>query len=78
MTERSESHGDQLAQLMSPELARNPQPAYAMLRESSPVENVLGWGGPIGIMLRGNYRVIDSGIGTGGVQWVALQAQPRA
>jgi hypothetical protein len=37
MTERSESYGDQLAQLMSPELARNPQPAYAMLRESSPV-----------------------------------------
>jgi cytochrome P450 len=44
MTERSESYGDQLAELMSPELARNPQPAYAMLRESSPVMRLDGIG----------------------------------
>jgi cytochrome P450 len=44
MTERSESYGDQLAELMSPELARNPQPAYAMLRESSPVMRLDGVG----------------------------------
>jgi cytochrome P450 len=44
MSERSESYGDQLAQLMSPELARNPQPAYTMLRESSPVMRLDGVG----------------------------------
>src|SRR6266540_6459029 len=44
MTERSEAYGDQLAALMSPELARNPQPAYAMLRESSPVLRLDGVG----------------------------------
>ena len=44
MTERSESYGDQLAELMSPELARNPQPAYAMLREGSPVMRLDGVG----------------------------------
>jgi cytochrome P450 len=44
MTERSESYGDQLAQLMSPELARNPQPAYVLLRESSPVMRLDGVG----------------------------------
>lgn len=44
MTERSESYGDQLAELMSPELARSPQPAYAMLRESAPVMRLDGVG----------------------------------
>jgi hypothetical protein len=44
MAERSESYGDQLAQLMSPELARNPQPAYVMLREGSPVMRLDGVG----------------------------------
>jgi len=44
MTERTEAYGDQLAALMSPELARNPQPAYAMLRESSPVLRLDGVG----------------------------------
>jgi cytochrome P450 len=44
MTERSESYGDQLAELMSPELARNPQPAYVMLHESSPVMRLDGVG----------------------------------
>jgi hypothetical protein len=44
MTERSETYGDQLAQLMSPELARNPQPAYAMLRDGSPVMRLDGVG----------------------------------
>jgi cytochrome P450 len=44
MTERSESYGDQLAELMSPELARNPQPAYVMLHQSSPVMRLDGVG----------------------------------
>jgi cytochrome P450 len=44
MTERSESYGDQLAELMTPELARNPQPAYAMLRETAPVMRLDGVG----------------------------------
>jgi cytochrome P450 len=44
MSERSESYGDDLAQLMSPELARNPQPTYVMLRESSPVMRLDGVG----------------------------------
>jgi cytochrome P450 len=44
MTERSESYGDRLAELMSPELARNPQPMYLTLRESSPVMHLDGVG----------------------------------
>jgi cytochrome P450 len=44
MTERSESYGDNLAELMSPELARNPQPMYAALREGSPVMRLDGVG----------------------------------
>lgn len=44
MTEQSESDGNRLAELMSPELARNPQPAYAMLRESAPVMRLDGVG----------------------------------
>jgi cytochrome P450 len=44
MTERSEGYGDRLAELMSPELARNPQPAYVVLRESEPVMRLDGVG----------------------------------
>jgi cytochrome P450 len=44
MTERSESYGDQLAELMSPELARHPQPMYVTLREGSPVMRLDGVG----------------------------------
>ena len=35
MTERTEGYGDRLAELMSPEVARNPQPIYAMLHAST-------------------------------------------
>jgi hypothetical protein len=44
MSERAQSDGVALAQLMSPELARNPQPAYVMLRENTPVLRVDGVG----------------------------------
>jgi len=44
MTERTEGYGDQLAELMSPELARNPQPTYAVLRETTPVMRLDGVG----------------------------------
>jgi cytochrome P450 len=44
VTERSEGYGDRLAELMSPELARNPQPTYAVLRESEPVMRLDGVG----------------------------------
>jgi len=44
MTERSEGYGDRLAELMSPELARNPQPTYAVLRETEPVMRLDGVG----------------------------------
>src|SRR5262245_53483307 len=44
MSERAQSDGVALAQLMSPELARSPQPTYAMLRESTPVLRVDGVG----------------------------------
>jgi cytochrome P450 len=44
MTERTQTDGLALAELMSPELARNPQPMYRMLRESSPVLRVDGVG----------------------------------
>ena len=44
MTERTEGYGDQLAELMSPELARNPQPTYAVLRETAPVMRLDGVG----------------------------------
>ena len=37
MTERDESYGAGLAELMNPEVARNPQPVYSMLQVSSPV-----------------------------------------
>lgn len=44
MTERTESYGTGLAELMNPELARNPQPTYATLQEDSPVMRVDGVG----------------------------------
>lgn len=44
MTERTETDGMALAELMSPELARNPQPMYQMLRAGSPVLRVDGVG----------------------------------
>jgi cytochrome P450 len=44
MTERDESYGVGLAELMNPEVARNPQPVYSMLQESSPVFRLDGVG----------------------------------
>jgi cytochrome P450 len=44
MVERTESYGSGLSELMNPELARNPQPMYSMLRESSPVLRLDGVG----------------------------------
>jgi cytochrome P450 len=44
MTERDESYGAGLAELMNPEVARNPQPIYSMLQESSPVFRLDGVG----------------------------------
>jgi hypothetical protein len=37
------------------------------------IENSFGWGGPRGHELHGTYLVVSSGIGTGGILWVALQ-----
>lgn len=44
MSERTQSDGMAMAELMSPELARNPQPTYVALREGSPVLYVEGVG----------------------------------
>jgi cytochrome P450 len=44
MTDSTPTDGLALAELMSPELARNPQPMYGMLRASSPVLRVDGVG----------------------------------
>jgi cytochrome P450 len=44
MTEPAQTDGIAMAQLMSPELARHPQPMYAALREGSPVLRVDGVG----------------------------------
>jgi cytochrome P450 len=44
MAERAQSDGIAMAELMSPELARHPQPTYAALREGSPVLRVDGVG----------------------------------
>jgi cytochrome P450 len=44
MTDSMPTDGLALAELMSPEMARNPQPMYGMLRESSPVLRVDGVG----------------------------------
>ncbi len=42
------------------------------------IENTFGWGGPRGYLLHGTYIVVDSGIGTGGIMWVALQARKQS
>ena len=44
MTERDESYGAGLAELMNPEVARNPQPIYSMLLASMPVFRLDGVG----------------------------------
>jgi cytochrome P450 len=44
MTERDESYGAGLAELMNPEVARNPQAIYSMLQESTPVFRLDGVG----------------------------------
>jgi cytochrome P450 len=44
MAERTESYGAALAELMNPEVARNPQPVYSMLREGTPVLRLDGVG----------------------------------
>lgn len=41
---------------------------------SSDLRNSFGWAGQGRYQLRGLYEVVNSGIGTGGVGWVALQA----
>jgi cytochrome P450 len=44
MTERDESYGAGLAELMNPDVARNPQPIYTMLQQSTPVFRLDGVG----------------------------------
>ena len=44
MTERDESYGAGLAELMNPEVARNPQPIYSMLQANTPVFRLDGVG----------------------------------
>lgn len=44
MSERTQSDGLAMAELMSPELARHPQPMYALLREDAPILRVEGVG----------------------------------
>jgi cytochrome P450 len=44
MSERDESYGVGLAELMNPEVARSPQPIYAMLQESTPIFRLDGVG----------------------------------
>jgi cytochrome P450 len=44
MPERDESYGAGLAELMNPEVARNPQPIYSMLHASTPVFRLDGVG----------------------------------
>lgn len=44
MTERDESYGAGLAELMNPEVARHPQPIYALLQASTPVFRLDGVG----------------------------------
>jgi len=44
MTERDENYGAGLAELMNPEVARNPQPIYSMLLASMPVFRLDGVG----------------------------------
>jgi cytochrome P450 len=44
MTERDESYGAGLAELMNPDVARNPQPIYSMLQASTPIFRLDGVG----------------------------------
>jgi cytochrome P450 len=44
MTERDESYGAGLAELMNPEVARHPQPVYSMLHASTPIFRLDGVG----------------------------------
>ena len=44
MTERDESYGAGLAELMNPEVARRPQPIYSMLQASTPIFRLDGVG----------------------------------
>jgi cytochrome P450 len=44
MSERDESYGVGLAELMNPEVARNPQPIYSMLQETDPIFRLDGVG----------------------------------
>src|SRR6476646_5027016 len=44
MSERDESYGVGLAELMNPEVARNPQPIYSMLQASTPIFRLDGVG----------------------------------
>ena len=44
MTERDESYGAGLAELMNPEVSRHPQPIYALLQASTPVFRLDGVG----------------------------------
>ena len=44
MTERDESFGVGLSELMNPDVARNPQPIYSMLQESTPIFRLDGVG----------------------------------
>ena len=44
MTERDESYGAGLAELMNPEVARNPQPIYSALQASTPIFRLEGVG----------------------------------
>jgi cytochrome P450 len=44
MTERDEGYGAGLAELMNPEVARNPQPIYSMLQTTTPVFRLDGVG----------------------------------
>ena len=44
MAERDEGYGAALAELMNPEVARNPQPIYSMLQASTPIFRLEGVG----------------------------------
>ena len=44
MAERDETYGAGLAELMNPDVARNPQPIYSMLQTSSPIFRIDGVG----------------------------------
>jgi cytochrome P450 len=53
MTERDESYGAGLAELMNPEVARHPQPVYSMLLSSTPVFRLDG----VGVIVAGRHAV---------------------